>query len=106
METLNGRIRRVAPDGTIDTVVGTLPAASAQGPAAFTRLLMPAGVAIDSRGDLLVVDKGARSVLKRNALGQTELVVPTSTAERTKPLAPRPLAELTLNRPGPIAIDS
>jgi sugar lactone lactonase YvrE len=61
----NNRIRQVTPDGTISTVAGTGPSVTSNewcapsrdgGPAASAGLCLPAGVAVDQAGNLLVVD--------------------------------------------------
>jgi sugar lactone lactonase YvrE len=61
----NGRIRQVAPDGTITTVAGTGPSFKANpgcapsgdgGPATSAVLCLPINVAVDGAGDLFVID--------------------------------------------------
>jgi sugar lactone lactonase YvrE len=54
----NHRIRRVAPEGTITTVAGTGEAGFSgdRGQATMARLDRPLGLAVDSRGNLFVVD--------------------------------------------------
>ncbi len=59
-DTGNHRIRRVAPDGTIQTVAGTgAPGWGGDGgPALFAELNLPAGLAFDSGGNLFVAERG------------------------------------------------
>jgi hypothetical protein len=53
----NNRIRRVSPTGTITTIAGTTYGLAGDGgPATLARLGRPAGVAVTSRGRLLIAD--------------------------------------------------
>lgn len=63
-DTGNHRVRRVAPDGTIDTVAGTGTAGYAGdgGPAAAARLWSPQSLALDAAGNLYVADTNNRRV--------------------------------------------
>jgi sugar lactone lactonase YvrE len=68
----NHRIRKVSPDGIITTVAGSGPAGQGVpgaftgdgGPATEARLNMPAGLAIDAPGNLLIVDQGNNRIRK------------------------------------------
>jgi trimeric autotransporter adhesin len=67
----NNRIRKIGPDGTISTVVGSGPAfpdpgsfAGDGGPATAARLRGPSGVAIDAAGNLLFSDVGNNRIRK------------------------------------------
>ena len=57
----NNRVRRVDPEGTIETIVGTgVEGCSSNGEVAITRQLVnPFDVAFDAGGDLIVVDRGS-----------------------------------------------
>ncbi len=59
-DTLNHRIRQVAPQGTISTIAGTgVPGVSGdEGPAALARLSAPAGIAVDPGGSVFISDTG------------------------------------------------
>ncbi len=61
-DSLNHRIRRVDPAGTITTVAGTGEEGSSGdgGPADQARLDSPSGVAVDSAGNLFIVDGNYR----------------------------------------------
>ena len=64
----NNRIRKIDPDGTITTVVGTGRAdySGDGGPAHKANLSMPYSIALDRDGNLYVVDTGNRRVRKIN----------------------------------------
>jgi trimeric autotransporter adhesin len=60
VDRANNRIRKIAPNGTITTVAGTgVPGYSGDGgPATAARLNFPAGIALDSFGNLYIADEG------------------------------------------------
>jgi sugar lactone lactonase YvrE len=60
----NGRVRKVTPDGGIQTIVGGGTVPPVDGTLATTVRLVPHDIAINSSGDLLITDRGTRSVLK------------------------------------------
>jgi sugar lactone lactonase YvrE len=60
-ETFDSRIRRVSPEGTITTIAGKGGAginSGDGGPASDAYLFWPAGLALDSGGDLYIADSG------------------------------------------------
>ncbi len=63
-DTMNHRIRRIAPDGTISTIagLGTCDFSGDDGPAASAALCLPAQTAFDHSGNLLIADYGNRRV--------------------------------------------
>ena len=65
-ENAGHRIRRVSPDGTIDTVAGNgNPGNSGDGgPAINAQLNYPSGVAVDAAGNLYIADTGNKRVRK------------------------------------------
>lgn len=65
----NNRIRKVAPDGTITTVAGTgsTEFSGDGGPAHKANLSMPYSIALDSDGNLYIVDTGNYRVRKFDA---------------------------------------
>ena len=65
----NNRIRKVTPDGTITTVAGTgrVDYSGDGGPAHTANLSMPYSIALDSDGNLYVVDTGNRRIRKIDA---------------------------------------
>jgi uncharacterized protein (TIGR03437 family) len=70
-DQLNNRIREIAPNNTITTVVGTgLPGYSGDGgSAAGAQLKLPAGIALDSAGNIYIADEGNARVRRVNASG-------------------------------------
>ena len=65
----NNRIRKVDPDGTITTIVGTGSEkfSGDGGPAHMANLSMPYSIALDPEGNLYIVDTGNRRVRKIDA---------------------------------------
>jgi sugar lactone lactonase YvrE len=63
-DTLNHRIRRVAPNGNIATVAGTGTAGFGgdEGPATSAALDTPRGVAVDDAGDIFIADTGNQRI--------------------------------------------
>jgi sugar lactone lactonase YvrE len=56
-DSLNHRVRKVAPSGTITTVAGGRPPYTGEyGPAISARLKAPTGVAVDRKGELYIAD--------------------------------------------------
>lgn len=70
-DTANNRIRRVTPAGVITTVAGTgVPGYSGDGgPATSAKLHAPAGVALDTSGDLFIADSGNNRIRKVSSGG-------------------------------------
>jgi uncharacterized protein (TIGR03437 family) len=79
----SNRVRKIAPDGTIQTVAGTgLAGFSGDGgPAASAQLNQPYGLALDAAGDLYIADLGNGRV-RRIALDGTISTVAKLTAPR------------------------
>ncbi len=70
-DTLNRRIRKVTPDGTISTAAGTGDAGNTGdgGAATAARLQQPAGVAVDDNGNIFISDTGNHSIRQVTADG-------------------------------------
>jgi uncharacterized protein (TIGR03437 family) len=70
VDQLNNRIRQIAPNNTITTVVGTgLPGyAGDGGPAAEALLRFPSGIALDRSGNMYIADAG-NAVVRRVTTG-------------------------------------
>ncbi len=68
-DTNNNRVRRVAPNGVITAYAGTGVAdfGGDNGPAAQANLISPAGLALDSAGNLYIADSGNARVRKVTA---------------------------------------
>jgi uncharacterized protein (TIGR03437 family) len=65
-DTLNGRIRKLTPSGTITTIAGTgaLYFSGDQGPATQAAMYFPRGVAVDPSGNIYIADT-ANSVVRQ-----------------------------------------
>ncbi len=83
-DSSNNRVRRVTPDGTIDTVVGNGNAAlfGDGGPALSAALHGPRGVALDTAGNLYIADTLNHCVRMVDTGGQISTAVPSLVAPR------------------------
>ena len=70
-DTLNHAVRKVTPDGMINTLAGTgNPGYSGDGgPANKARLSLPSAVAVDANGNVYVADTGNNQVRRIDSLG-------------------------------------
>jgi sugar lactone lactonase YvrE len=88
-DTGNGRVRRVAPNGAITTVAGTVPGfAGDGGPAVAARLNAPGGVTLTGDGGYLIADTGNGRVRRVLPDG----VITTATAGLAGPTDAAPLS--------------
>jgi trimeric autotransporter adhesin len=71
VDQLNNRVRMIAPNDTITTVVGTGMAGHTGdgGPAAAALLNLPSGIALDSSGNMYIADEGNSAVRRVTAGG-------------------------------------
>ncbi len=71
VDSLNHRIRKIDPDGTIRTIAGNgIPTfAGDGGPAVNASIALPEGIAIDAAGNLYIGDTSNQRVRKINAQG-------------------------------------
>jgi hypothetical protein len=99
------RVRRIAPDGTIGTVVGTgTPGWSGDGgPAIEAQLFSPSDVAVDADGTLYVVDDGTNRVRKVDTNGEISTIAGTGVAGDMGDGGPALAAELDI--PWSIEVD-
>ena len=81
----NNRIRRIAPDGSVTTVAGGGPPATAgnwgdfrDGPAAEARFRTPSALAFDQAGNLLIVDNGNSRIRLLSPAGEVSTVAGAS----------------------------
>ena len=75
-DTVNHKIRRIAPDGVITTVAGTgVPGSEGDGgPAVQAELLVPKGIAVSEGGLIYVADYSAHRVRQIDATGRIDTV--------------------------------
>ncbi len=78
-DTINSRIRKVAPNGTITTVAGTgdFDFYGDGGPATDAALMAPEGIAADGQGNLLIADTGNGRIRKVNSSGTITTIAGT-----------------------------
>lgn len=104
----NARIRKVAADGTIQTVAGggsTVPDTIGTGVAALSvKLVQPRNMAIDSDGTVYISDFGAHRVYRISTAGLLASLAGTGKAGFSGDGAPALLAQL--NSPAGLASDS
>jgi len=105
-DTLNNRVRKVTPDGTITTVAGNgLSLYSGDGGAAVAAQLSgPQGLAVDAGGDLFIADTGNNVVRKVAANGTITTVAGNGTAGFSGDGGQAKAAQL--NGPAGVAVDS
>ena len=101
----NHRIRKVDSTGTITTVAGTGERGFGGdgGPATAARLTFPRGVAVDSAGNLYIVDRGNHRIRKVDSAGVITTVA--GTGERDFSGDGGPAVEAELYYPLGVAVD-
>ena len=107
----NNRIRKVSPDGIITTVAGSgSPSPNTDhysgdgGPATNALLYRPTGVAVDSAGNIFVVDAGNNRIRKVSVNGIISTVAGNGTLGFSGDGGPATMAEMDF--PRGVAVDS
>ncbi|MBZ5630101.1 MAG: hypothetical protein LAO06_14675, partial [Acidobacteriia bacterium] len=105
-DTYNDRIRKVDASGTITTVAGngTQGYSGDNGPATSAELYYPYSVAVDSAGNLYIVDSWNHGIRKVDASGTITTVAGNGTQGYSGDNTPATSAEL--NTPYGVAVDS
>ncbi|MBX3014394.1 MAG: hypothetical protein KF832_22925 [Caldilineaceae bacterium] len=105
-DTGNNRIRKVDTNSIISTIAGngTADFSGDGGPATSATLNNPAGVAIDSTGNLYIVDAWNNRIRKVDANGIISTIAGNGTADFSGDGGPATSA--TLNNPTGVAVDS
>lgn len=66
-DTYNNKIRKIAPDGTVTTIIGTGAPGSFNGDALTSTLNIPKGIAVDKAGNIYITEEGNNLVRKVTA---------------------------------------
>ena len=105
-DTLNHRIRRVAPDGIITTVAGsgTSGVSGDEGPATVARLSAPAGIAVDGASVIYIADTGNHRIRQVTPNGIIHTIAGGDTGGFSGDGGPARAA--LLDSPGGLAVDS
>ncbi len=105
-DTINYRIRKVAPNGIITTIAGNgFGGYSGDGgPATATGLYFPAGIAADTAGNVFIADLGNQRIRKVAANGTISTVAGTGNPGSSGDGGPAVNAEL--NSPAAVAVSS
>ncbi len=102
----NHRVRKVTPDGTIQTVAGTGSSGISEdgGPADQAQLYSPSGIAIDSSGNIYIAEYGGSRIRKIASDGTISTVAGTGSSGYSGDGGPAD--EANVNRPLGVAVDS
>ena len=101
-DTSNFLIRKITPAGFVTTFAGTGSSGSADGTGTAASFKVPVGVAVDSSGNVYVVDAGTLSIRKITPAG----VVTTFAGSGTSGVADGTGTAASFNGPMGIAVDS
>lgn len=111
-EFVTNRVRKITPDGLLETVAGSGPATDGAGafrgdggPATAARLNGPAGLAVDAEGSLYIAD-GLNRRVRRVDPGGTITTVAGGGARPPADAEEIPAIEVRLGRPMDVAVDA
>jgi uncharacterized protein (TIGR03437 family) len=105
-DDLNGRVRKVTPDGVIQTVAGGGTNSPGDGGPATSASLGPYGVALDAAGNLYIADAGLASVRKVTPAGIISTVAGNSCRSSCALGDGGPALSGSLNVPQALAVDA
>ncbi|HEV8042749.1 MAG TPA: hypothetical protein VGP62_27975 [Bryobacteraceae bacterium] len=107
-DSQNNRIRKITPDGVIQTIAGDGGPTSADDPACFAPnaafLRTPSGVAVDHNGTVFIADTGNNRIREITAGGKVSTIAGTGQAGYAGDGGPA--AAATLNAPTSLAVDA
>jgi sugar lactone lactonase YvrE len=101
-DMLNNKIRKITPEGLVNTVAGNGNSGSTDGAATTASFWNPSGVAIDSVGNIYVADDLNHKIRKINSEG----MVSTYAGNGSEGSANGPALEASFNNPTGLAIDA
>ncbi|MBZ5606380.1 MAG: SMP-30/gluconolactonase/LRE family protein [Acidobacteriia bacterium] len=89
-DTLNFRVRKISPDGTIRTVAGTGKSGNSGdgGPATAAQFVAPVAVGLDASGNLYIADADRRSIRKVTTDGIIHTIATQNGTNGSIPLTP------------------
>ncbi len=97
----SNRIRRLAPDGSVTTVAGSVEG-YADGPGTQAAFNTPSGLALDSRGNLFIADTGNNRIRKISPAG----LVSTVAGDGTAGYVDGPASQARFDGPIGVAVDT
>jgi len=100
----NGRVRKIAPDGTISLVAGGGPGCVEPCAATTAHLSQPNTIALDASGDLFIADIGTNQIRRVDTSGTITTVAGTGTEGFSGDGGQATAAEL--DHPNGVAVDS
>ena len=105
-DTLNNRVRKVAPDGTITTIAGdgTFGFGGDEGPATAAKFRWPVGIVVDASGVVIIGDSNNHRIRKIRSDGSITTVAGTGTSGNGGIGGPATSAQLSY--PQHLAIDA
>ena len=102
-DTANSTIRRISSAGAVTTIAGLASAGSADGNGAAARFLQPAGMAVNSAGEIFLADRANHTIRKVTADGEVTTVAGVAGGSGSNDSAAAPAR---FNLPGAVALDS
>ena len=100
-DKLNHSIRKVTPDGVVDTIAGSGKPDFADGEGGGARFNLPHGVAVDDSGNVYVADSGNNRIRKITASGNVTTLAGSGIEGNADGLG----KEASFNHPNSVAID-
>lgn len=98
-------IRKITPAGVVSTLAGTGTQGYTDGPGAIAQFYIPAGLAVDGQGNVLVADQGNNRIRKITPAGVVSTVAGTGSSF-SGGFADGPAREARFNSPRGVAVDA
>jgi sugar lactone lactonase YvrE len=100
-DTLNHRVRKISPDGTVSTLAGSGSLGFVDGAGAAAQFSFPRGVAVDGGGSIIIADSGNERVRKITPDGTVSTLAGSGRAGFADGVG----AAAQLNHPEGVAVD-